>query len=344
MPHTDTGPDAAAILIRARDLVLPELRTAVARLDPALGTMAGYHFGWNTADGRPATAHPGKLLRPALTVLAAEAVGGLGASVTRGAVAVELVHNFSLIHDDIMDRDELRRGRPTLWRCFDIPFAIMVGDALHALAFELLSEQDNQRASQLLGAALRDLVSGQARDMEFSGRSWQCGDAVTVGVDEYREMAMAKTGALMSAALSIGAELGGARPEVVATFTQVGRHLGLAFQCVDDILGIWGDEAVTGKPALGDLREGKRTLPLLGALATPDGEELAGILAGSDLGDPDLRHAAKVIERAGGRALTEREVDRQIALARALLAEVPTEAAVQARFDALCAAAVRRVR
>ncbi len=340
--HTDTKSDASAVLERTRELVLPGLRDVIARLEPSLAAAAGYHFGWLTSEGDSATEEHGKLIRPALTLLAAEAVGGVATSVLPGAVAVELVHNFSLIHDDIMDRDELRRGRPTLWHCLGTPCAILVGDALQALAFEVLCEQESRRPAQLLSTAMRELVSGQARDMAFSDRPWQGADAVSV--DEYRAMAMAKTGALMSAALAIGAELGGGPPEVVTTFVAVGRHLGLAFQCMDDILGIWGDTSVTGKPVLGDLREGKKTLPLLGSAAYPDGQEVAAALARRHDSEPALTKLAALVDQAGGLRLAQQEVARQIEHTRGLLASVAMPTATRGQFAALCEAMVGRVR
>jgi len=343
MKHrTDIEPSATATLERTHELVLPQLRAVVARLDSGVGAMAEYHFGWSTMDGTPATGETGKLIRPALTLLAAEAVGAPAPSAVPGAVAVELVHNFSLIHDDIMDHDDLRRGRPALWRCFGAGSAILVGDALHALAFEVLCEHENPRAARALSVALRDLVCGQARDMEFSSRPWHGPDAV--GVDEYRTMATQKTGALMSAALAVGAELGGGPPDTVAAFAEMGKHLGLAFQCVDDILGIWGDAGSIGKPALGDLREGKRTLPLLGALAGRDGREIAALLDDAERTEPDLYRAAVLIERSGGRVLAQQEVVRQTGLATALLARVPVPVEIRAEFTALCEALVGRTR
>jgi geranylgeranyl diphosphate synthase type I len=288
--HADTRPDVTAFLDGVRALVLPELRTVVARLDPRLA-----------AGGQ------GTLLHPALTVLAAEALGGSGPSVVSGAVAVELVHNGTLVPDTV------------------------VGDALRALALELLAEHESRRPARMLSVALRDQVSGQDRDRRFRDRPWQGADAV--GVDEYRAMAMAKTGALMSAALAIGAELAGGGPEVITILAQVGQHLGLASQCVADVLGIRGD-----------VREGRKTLPVLAALAGPDGRQLAELLADPERTEPVLRRAATLVEWSGGRVLAQREAVRQIDRVRELLACVPMPAAVRDQFAALCEALVGRVR
>lgn len=337
-----TKTDVSEISVRVRELVTPPLRATVDRLEPWLATMSGYHLGWYTAAGRPATAEQGKLIRPMLAVLAAEAVGGLSESAVPGAVAVELVHNFSLVHDDIMDGDELRRGRPTLWSIFGVPAAIMVGDAMHALAFGLLSEHHRRRPAQLLSVAMRELVDGQAQDIKFTSRPWLGNDAVTL--EEYQAMATAKTGALLAAALAIGADLGGAPPDVVDTFTQVGRHLGLAFQYVDDILGIWGDTPTTGKPTLSDLRERKKTLPVLGAMRTSHGPELAGLLADPKCTEPTLRHAASIIERAGGQLLARQQAVHQVDSAAALLATMPIAPAVHAELTVLFESLAGRIR
>jgi geranylgeranyl diphosphate synthase type I len=311
-------PGIAVFLDDVRGLVLPELRTAVARLDPRLADRAEYHFGWGADE-------QGKLFHSALTVLAAEALDGFGSLAVPGAVAVELAHHVTLIHDDIVDRAELRWGRPTLWRRFGISPAIAVGDALRTLAFELLAEHENRRPARMLDAAMRDLVSGQTTDLRFRDRPWWGADAV--GVDEYYAMAMAKTGALMSAALAIGAELAGGRPQEIAILAQVGQHLGLASQCMDDGFGIRGD-----------MCEGRRTLPLVGALAGPGGWHLAELL--DERTEPALRRAATLIEWSGGRALAQREAVQQIDHARELLACVSMPAAVRDQFAALCEALV----
>lgn len=344
-----TGADASAILARVRDLTEPALRAAVDRLEPWLAMMSAYHLGWRTVEGRPTTGMSGKLIRPALAILAAEAVGANAEAALPGAAAVELVHNFSLVHDDIMDRDEQRRGRPSVWHAYGSSAAIMVGDALHALAFELIGEAGGgdgrgARAGRLLSAAMLDLVTGQAQDLKFPHRSWQGEDAVTVA--EYQAMAGAKTGSLLGAAAAIGAELGGARPEVVSTFDQIGRHLGLAFQCVDDILGIWGDPEITGKPVLGDLREGKKSLPILGALASKSGAgpELRDALVQPMRSEEWLRHIALLIERAGGRSFTEEQATSHLDQARTLLGRLSLPVRVRTEFDVLIDALTDRVR
>ncbi|MFI9648190.1 polyprenyl synthetase family protein [Streptomyces sp. NPDC052040] len=327
-PHQDLA--AARILERSRSLVAPALADAVATLHPWVAEMARYALGGSgpggddgagnaarTGDGgRTETGRRGgKGIRQALALLGAELAG---ASADRGvpaAVAVELVHTFSLVHDDIMDGDALRRGRPALWKAYGTGPAVLAGDALLALAVETLGGAPE--AGRRLSDALADLVRGQADDLLFARRPWTGPEAVTTA--EYEAMAEYKTGALLGCALALGAGLGGAGGATVAALDRTGRHLGVAFQIVDDLLGIWGDPALTGKPVHGDLREGKKTFPVLAALAGPHGPELAGLLGARG----DTERAAGLVARAGGRAAALREARRHLAAADALLDSVP---------------------
>ncbi|GDY79119.1 hypothetical protein SAV31267_086040 [Streptomyces avermitilis] len=177
------------------------------------------------------------------------------------------MHTFSLLHDDIMDGDAMRRGRPALWKAYGTGPAVLAGDALFALAVQTLTTASAPGAAHRLSAALGDLVRGQADDLLFAHRPWTGPEAVSVA--EYEAMAEHKTGSLLGCALALGAHLAGAPEETAAVLDRTGRHLGVAFQIVDDLLGIWGDPAVTGKPVHGDLRQGKKTFPVLAALATP---------------------------------------------------------------------------
>ncbi|WP_343238014.1 polyprenyl synthetase family protein, partial [Streptomyces sp. SID2999] len=252
-----------------RELVRPALQEAVAGLHPWLAEMAAYSFGW-----REGAEAGGKGVRQALAVLGARAAGADAGAGVPGAVAVELVHAFSLLHDDIMDGDATRRGRPALWKAYGTGPAVLAGDALFALAVDVLA--DVPGGVRLLSGALADVLRGQADDLLFTSRPWTGPEAVTP--EEYRVMAEGKTGALLGCSLALGALLGGAPRPVVAALDRAGRHAGVAFQLADDVLGIWGHPEVTGKPVGGDLREGKRTYPVLAALAAPEGARLAGLL------------------------------------------------------------------
>ncbi|MFF1764746.1 polyprenyl synthetase family protein [Streptomyces sp. NPDC058249] len=315
-------PAAPEILRRCRELVAPALTEAVGGLHPWVAEMAGYALGHCEMGGAPAVRGQGKGVRQALAVLGAEAAGGPAEAGVPGAVAVELVHSFSLLHDDIMDGDALRRGRPAVWKAYGTGPAVLAGDALFALAVETLTAPATPHAAAAvrhLSAALRDLVRGQADDLLFADRPWRGPESVRVG--EYASMAECKTGALLGCALALGAQLAGAPRETVTALDRAGRHLGVAFQIADDLLGIWGDPAVTGKPVHGDLRQGKKTLPVLLALTASGGSALAELLGKpAALDDTAVRHAATLVERAGGRAAALREARRQLAAADGLMA------------------------
>ncbi|WP_199546080.1 polyprenyl synthetase family protein [Streptomyces sp. N35] len=301
--------DVTALLERGRTLATPVLRAAVDRLAPPMDTVAAYHFGWIDAEGRPSDGDGGKAVRPALALLSAEAAGAAPEVGVPGAVAVELVHNFSLLHDDLMDGDEQRRHRDTVWKVHGPAQAILVGDALFALANEVLLELDTVeagRATRRLTAATRALIDGQAQDISYEHRE-------RVTVEECLEMEGNKTGALLACAVSIGAVLGGADDKTADTLEKYGYHLGLAFQAVDDLLGIWGDPESTGKQTWSDLRQRKKSLPVVAALAAggPASEELGRLLAADakandfeNFSEAEFAHRAALIEKAGGREWT----------------------------------------
>ncbi|NEB29202.1 polyprenyl synthetase family protein [Streptomyces sp. SID14446] len=320
-PRTGTAsPDAPSILRRCRDLTAPALTDAIDGLHPWVAEMARYTLGLREADGAAAGPGRGKGIRQALAVLGAEAVSGPGSAGVPGAVAVELVHTFSLLHDDIMDGDALRRGRPALWKAYGTGPAVLAGDALFALGIETLAVTPHAGpAVRQLTTALGDLVGGQADDLLFAQRPWTGPDAVRAG--EYVTMAERKTGALLGCALALGARLAGAPDHTAGELDLVGRHLGVAFQIADDVLGIWGEPERTGKPVHGDLRQGKKTLPVLAALgAAPGGGELAELLTAPGALDGDgARRAAALVERAGGRTRAEQETRRHLAEARTRL-------------------------
>ncbi|MCQ9134251.1 polyprenyl synthetase family protein [Streptomyces hilarionis] len=334
-------PHAREVLARCRALVRPALRETVGRTHPWVAEMAGYSFGWCAVGGAPATGSDGKGLRQALAVLGAEAVGAPARAGVPAAVAVELVHAFSLLHDDVMDGDPVRRGRATVWKAYGTGAAVLTGDALFALAVETLARQPlpaGAEAVRTLSGALGDLVRGQADDLLFTDRPWTGPERVPP--QDYRTMAEGKTGALLGCAAALGAVLGGAPAATAAALDRAGRHLGIAFQVVDDVLGLWGDPSVTGKPVHGDLREGKKTFPVLAALGSPvpAARRLAALLERG--GDPG--EAAALVEAAGGRAAARAETGRQVAAAEAALAATPLAAGAVRELRALVDFAVRR--
>jgi geranylgeranyl diphosphate synthase type I len=333
---TDSAPVGAfPRLDWVNDVLSPALRSAVESLPAAERLVAGYHRGWCEADGAPrvAASGGGKAVRPALTLLSAVAVGGTPSDAVPGAVAVELVHDFTLLHDDVIDGDALRRHRPAAWSLFGTPAAVLTGDALLVAALRALAQAPQGRtaaAVQELVGALLELVEGQSRDVAFE-------KAHDVSVADYLDMAAGKTGALIGCACALGGVLAGADEVRVGGLREFGRRLGVAFQCVDDILGIWGRSARSGKPVGADLVARKKSLPVVAALTAP------GAAAGRlremyraphpPTGD-DIDLARHLVEEAGGRRAAEEEARRQLAAAlRCLSLARPTADAYRQLHD-----------
>ena len=299
------------VLNRVMELVEPELVNSVKKLSDELLPVIEYHFGWKTIKGIEAPEDTGKRLRPSLAVLSAEAVGRDLEVAIPGAVAVELIHNFSLIHDDIIDGDKERRHRPSAWTAFSIEDALIAGDALHTLAFQVLLEENTPervQAARRLVDATTTMISGQAADMTFD-------DLPTVSFEECLKMEAAKTGALLGYSSSVGAILSGADENTCNALEVFGYELGLAYQAVDDVLGIWGDPKITGKPAGNDLREKKKSMPVSIVLSAnnSDSEKLLEIFnTTGDLEEQEIAEAALLIENAGGRLATLEEADKHL--------------------------------
>jgi geranylgeranyl diphosphate synthase, type I len=243
----------------------------------------------------------GKKIRPSLVVLSSEAVGGTAGVAIKTAAAVELIHTFSLIHDDIMDKDEMRRGEPSVHVLWGESMAILAGDTLFSKAFETVLETPvNSISYERVLNALKTVVDscikiceGQASDMCFEGN-------FEVNEDEYMNMIYKKTGALIAAATRSGAILGGGNPEEVEILTEYGRLIGLAFQIQDDYLDVVSEEENLGKPVGSDIVEGKMTLMVVHALSNAsnkDKEELISILKDGE--DTDVERAIELFEKYG---------------------------------------------
>jgi geranylgeranyl diphosphate synthase type I len=333
---TRTLPDS---LRRARVVVTPALRDAVSRLAPVLRRPVEYHMGWIDVDGRPVDANSGKHVRAALALLSAEAVGADETVAVPGAVAIELVHNFSLMHDDVIDNDRERRHRPTVWALVGVGSAIVAGDALQMLATQVLLEQGGHGvdAARALLEASSTMIEGEADDIAF-----EIDPDVTL--ERCLAAAQAKTGALLGCAASIGAVLAGAPAAQVRALTDYGAHLGLAFQAVDDLLGIWGEPAVTGKPVWSDLRQSKKSIPVTAAFANANGQidDLRLLLAGSRTSDRDARAAAELIERCAGRDYTEQTAQQHLEAALAALERARPEPGAREQLVALAEFVVAR--
>jgi geranylgeranyl diphosphate synthase type I len=330
------------LLERSREIVQPVLQAAVGTLaDDRMRLIASYQMGWCDEVGR-ATETGGKAIRPALALLSAEAVLGSPESGIPGAVAVELVHNFSLLHDDVMDRDLQRRHRPTGWVVFGEGDAILAGNAMFTLAVQVLTcvGIEGRRSLPHLLAATQQLIAGQSRDLYLEGR-----DAVTLA--EVLEMSAGKTAALLACASSIGALAAGAPDHIVAGLETFGYEVGLAFQLVDDVLGVVGDPARTGKSSSSDVRAGKRSAVVVAALAsgTPAGRRLGELFAAGPLEDEDdVLLATSLIQESGGLAWAEQEAEKRLCIAMDALDALPLAEPAASELTAIASFIVERDR
>ncbi|MFF4173392.1 family 2 encapsulin nanocompartment cargo protein polyprenyl transferase [Streptomyces sp. NPDC001744] len=338
------GQGAVALLDRTRAAVHPQLRSTVETLPGSVRRVAMYHLGWEHADGSPAAEQAGKAIRPALVLAAARALGAEETRAVKAAAAVELAHNFTLLHDDIVDGDPTRRHRPTAWTVFGVPDALITGDAMCALALRLLAEDphpSSAAASARLAACVIELCAGQQADCAFEQRGPH-----EVSLDECTAMATAKTGALLGCACALGALYAGAGEEEVAAMDAFGREAGLAFQLIDDLIGIWGDPDRTGKPAGADLVARKKSLPVVAALTsgTPAGDELAELYSRRVLDAEAVRAAADAVERAGGRDWAQAQAAERMGRAVEHLAQAVPDVAAAGDLLALAEYVTRRVR
>jgi geranylgeranyl diphosphate synthase type I len=302
-PHSSLEP----FLARFLPPLEAEMRIVVQSADPrqaALFGMLHYHLGWADASFNPCHTETGKHIRPVLCLLSCETCGGDWEQALPAASAVELLHNFSLIHDDIEDGDRTRRGHPTVWALWGEAQAINAGDALFALAQLALLRLAGRgvpattvvTAQTLFNEACMALTGGQHLDIGFESR-----DAVPVA--DYLAMIEGKTAALVACACELGALVAAAPQDRRASLRAFGRHLGLAFQMRDDILGVWGDPAVTGKPVGADIARRKKTLPILHGLA--QSEALRALFAQKELTEADVRRATALLDETSSRAFAE---------------------------------------
>jgi len=284
-----------------------EMHTVVSSDDVRLTDLFGmlrYHLGWTDQDFNEQIGPSGKRIRPMLCLLACEAAGGKWEQAIPAAAAVELLHNFSLIHDDIEDRDTTRRGRATLWTLWGEAQAINTGDALFTLS-QLAMLRSVRRgvpamtvveAQAVFNRACLALTAGQHLDIHF-----ETDDSVTV--DEYVAMIEGKTASLISCACELGALISGADMVQRNALANFGLHLGLAFQARDDVLGIWGDPQTTGKAVGADMIRRKKSLPILHGMACST--ELRALMSGERLDHEDIERATDLLEAAGSRSFAE---------------------------------------
>ena len=329
---------------RYADALDSALHTLLADLPadaPQLAIMARYALGLTDAQGQPTAGAAGKRIRPTLLLLCTEAAAGDWRQALPAAAAVELLHNFSLVHDDIQDDSRLRRGRPALWCVWGRPHAINAGDLLFSLAFAALRGLAASDVSPATRFAVHDalthscleLTRGQHLDLRFERYE-------SLSVPQYLSMIAGKSAALIAACAGIGARIAGADEARVAHFTCFARNLGLAFQIRDDILGIWGDPTRTGKSAATDIRSRKKTLPVLYALERSP--QLAERYRHEPRADDDLREILSLLEAHGAREHAQAATLRYARAAQDALALAAPADAPGRRLSAFTAALLQR--
>lgn len=266
--------------------------------------MLHYHLGWVDQDLQSVEAASGKRIRPLLCLLVASAAGGDWHQAIPGGSAVELIHNFSLIHDDIQDASPIRRGRPTMWQIWGANQAINSGDAMFSLAHIALSRmQERGVPAAIVVQSLRrldetcvDLTMGQYLDMSFE-------KTLDVAVGEYITMIEGKTAALLAFSAELGARVARQPEQTIQHYASFGRDLGLAFQVRDDILGIWGDESIIGKSSASDIATRKKSLPVLSGLE--QSSELRQLYTSAGSGDDFVERVVGLLEEVGARQFAE---------------------------------------
>jgi len=301
--------DLATIWKRFRPELEAELKYVVGRASLPLYNMMRYHMGWIDELGHTRGNAAGKRLRPILCLLTCQALSGQWRQALPVAAAIELVHNFSLIHDDIQDSSMERRGRPTVWSIWGQPQAINVGDGLHALALSSLlrlgqtgtPHEKTVRAARILGEASLRLCEGQFRDISYE-------DRLDIKVNDYLSMISGKTAALFGSSVEIGAIMATDDESVIAHLRSFGHALGMIFQVHDDVLSIWGDEKATGKPSTSDIEMKKKTLPVIYALEKTRGanrERLRQIYRKQTIDPADVEDVLRVLNKLDAQRYTQ---------------------------------------
>ena len=287
------------------------LRSGLTHDHSPVYDMLRYYMGWADESGAPMQAMTGKAVRPTLCLFGCEAVGGTVSAAIPAAAALEFIHNFSLVHDDIQDEDETRHNRKTIWAVWGKPKALVSGNVLrivadttlHGLARQGLDSDRALGAVALLTESYLEMIEGQYMDMAFEGRH-------DIGMDDYLLMISRKTGALIRCSLNLGALVGADDPQTTAAFRECGRALGYVFQIRDDVLGVWGDEKITGKPVGADIRRKKNSYPAVYAMEAAESEDratLSRIYEKPELDDDDVKSALEIMEKIGVRDRAQSE-------------------------------------
>ena len=299
-----------------------------------INTLLRYHLGWVDQEGNPSAdaGSQGKALRPTLCLFACDALSGDPELAAPAAAALELIHNFSLVHDDIQDQGYERRHQPTVWAVWGTAQALVAGDAMQSLGdytsvgfADALPPTTAIRVSDLLTESYLEMIEGQCRDLQFEERR-------TIGADEYLDMIALKTGALIRSSMVIGATVASENAEVIQGIARFGRAVGRLFQIRDDYLGIWGDDAITGKSTDSDIVQRKKSYPIVYAFQRAGGgrrEELLRLYEKETLDESDVDRVMDILEDLGASTETDNLTEATATEARSALAtlELPGWAA-----------------
>lgn len=314
------------MLQRYRTHISEALRFSLSKDDTPVYDMLRYNMGWVDIEGNPCAATEGKALRPTLCLFGCEATGGSINKAMPAAIALELIHSFSLIHDDIQDHDETRHHRPTLWAKWGVPKALVAGNILRVVADTSLQrlvdegvEIDQALAVVgMLTEAYLEMIEGQYLDISYEGRP-------DIAIDDYLNMISKKTGALIRCAVNLGAVIGTRDETTIEAFRVFGRSLGYVFQIRDDVLGVWGNEETTGKPVGADIRRKKNSLPVVYAMSQADPEDkqlLDCIYQKEQLSDDDVSAVLNVMERVNVKGYAQKLAQEHSDIALEALAGV----------------------
>lgn len=318
---------------------IPEVDAEILRAidgagDCSLYDLVRYQLGWMDEDGRRLAAeeaqrHGGKKLRPVLSLLACQACGGDWHEALPAAAAIELIHNFSLVHDDVEDGDRLRRHRLTVWGLFGVPKAVNCGSTMQALVYRavLRASQTGLSPSAVMGLVelltdtILEMTEGQHLDIDFQEHGH-------ISVAQYFDMTSRKTGALLEAALRCGARTASAPAPIEDALARFGRSFGLAFQARDDYLGVWGDPEKSGKAVGADIERKKKSLPIVYALEhDPDGAGslVREVMLQESISPEDVDRVATALDACGARQFTEDVAEQHTFQARTALTETLTD-------------------
>ncbi|WP_406263718.1 polyprenyl synthetase family protein [Streptomyces sp. NBC_00191] len=310
----DPGRTAEEILVASRAVLDPALRAAVGRLPEPLRGFAEFHYGWAGSGGGAPEGLLSRLRMPTLVLLSADVNGDGWDGAVEAAAAWSLMGNHTLIHDDIMDRDSHRRGRPTLWTAFGTAAALQTGNALLALAFELLSEQSGRKipaAIGRMGRTVQVMGAGQVADMDLEART-------EVALEESMAVVEAKACRVMSFACELGGLCAGSADDQIEALSAFGHHLGVACQLQDDLEDLWPTVNWVDGVHGSDIRRRKKTPMLLAALRAQgaDRDRLAGLYCSdTPLSDTQIRQAAELVKSCGGSGWALQTIEEHMDLA-----------------------------